>query len=316
MPDRVQTRTPWSRSCSSPARIPHRCPSLLACVVLCVLASGAQAQARLARSESLRPVVSPAMIWRFDAGMSVTALPSSPAWITLPQLAATFGVPAVGVPWRGLELSAKVADFVVAPSPPAFGWIPQFALTQQLSPAPGYPVTGEIRDAIELALRVQMGVDPIAGKPFRLEGSMPIVFRAPAWLRVDLTPAIGYQAVYERGVFAAPLRLLLQPFASFYVAAVSGVVIPDLREVKTAAIPLGGQVGLTVPGDLGPLLDLIVEAGFPQLLVPAQDGHTVHSEQFRVLASIRLFTFWDFNATDPDQGSGADARRRRCGDGS
>jgi hypothetical protein len=286
------------------------------CLLLLAWTSGALAQQRLASSESMRPVVSPALIWRFDAGMSVTTLASGPALITLPQLGATVGVPGIGIPWRGLELSANVVDFVVSPAPPAFGWIPRFALTQRLLPTPGYPVTGEIRNAIELALRLQMGVDPIVGKPFRIEGSIPIVFRAAPWLRVDVSPGLGYQAVYDRAVLAAPLRLLLQPFDRFYIAAVSGITIPDLRYAKTAAVPLGGQLGLTVAGDFGPLLDLIVEAGFPQLFIPAQDHSTVHTEQFRVMASIRLFTFWDLDATDPDQNSGADSRRRRCGGGS
>jgi hypothetical protein len=285
----------------------------IVCSALLLWTAAARAQERLSSSESLRPVVTPALIWRFDAGASVTTLPSSAALVTLPHLGATVGVPGVGIPWHGLELSANLADFVVAPSPPAFGYVPQLALTQRLWPAPAYPVTTQLREAFELALRWQLGVDPIAGKPFRIGGAIPLVFRAPSLLRIDLVPGLAYQAVYERGLFEAPLRVLLQLHPRFYVAAVSGVSI-DLRDAKSATLPLAAQLGLSVPGDLGPLLDLILEAGFPALFSPARAHGVVDTDQVRVTAAIRLFTFWDLNATDPNQARGADPRRRRCGE--
>ena len=281
--------------------------------MLCLWVSGALAQERLSRSESMRPIVTPSLTWRFDAGASITTLPSSAALVTLPRLGATIGVPNVGIPWHGLEVSASVADFVVAPAPPAFGWVPQLALTQRLDPTPLYPVAAEVRQAVELALRVQLGVDPILGKPFRIGVSLPLAFRAPRLLRVDLTPGVFYQAVYERGLIDAPLRVLLQPLDRFFFAAVSGVSV-DLRDTRSTSIPLAAQLGLSVPGDFGPLLDVSVEAGFPALFAPARSGHTLDSDQFRVLATVRLFTFWDLNATDPDQSSGAGPRRRRCGE--
>ena len=132
-------------------------------------------------------------------------------------------------------------------------------------------------------------------------------------LRIDLVPGLSYQAVYQRGLFDAPLRVLLQLADSFYLAAVSGVGI-DLRDAKSTAIPLGGQLGLSVPGDFGPLLDVIVDAGFPALFGPARATDKVYTDEFRVMATLRLFTFWDLNATDPNQSSGADAKRRRCGE--
>jgi len=287
---------------------------LCVCFSLWSAAPRALAQERLARSESLRSVVTPALIWRFDAGASISTLPGSPALITLPHLGATVGVPGVGIPWRGLELSVNAVDFVVAPSPPAFGWVPQLALTQRLVPAPAYPVTGEVRSAVELALRVRVGVDPIFGKPFRVEGAIPLVFRAPPALRIDVAPGIAYQAVYDRGLLDTPLRVLLQPLDAFYVAALSGVVV-DLSAPKSATIPLSGQLGFTFAGDFGALLDVIIEAGFPAFLAPARDTNRVDTEQFRVLATLRFFTFWDLDATDPDQSGGADPRRQRCGGG-
>lgn len=283
------------------------------CALLWLCATSALAQERLSRSESMRSVVTPALVWRFDAGSSITLQPSAPALVTLPHLGATVGVPGIVIPWRGLELSMNVADFVVAPSPPAFGWAPQLALTQRLSPSPSYPVTEEVRDVLELALRVQVGVDPIVDKPFRVGGALPLVLRAASALRVDLTPGITYQTVYKRGLFEAPLRVLLQPFDRLFIAAVSGVSI-DLRDAHSTAVALGGQLGLTVPGDFGPLADLIVEAGFPALITPARSDHTVNTDQFRIMATVRVFTFWDLNATDPDQSGTDEQQRRRCGE--
>jgi hypothetical protein len=287
--------------------------SLAACVLLSLWGSSALAQERLSRRESMRSIVTPSLIWRFDAGASITTQPVGSALVTLPHLGATVGVPGVGIPWRGLEFSANVADFVVAPSPPAFGYVPQLALTQRLSPSASYPVTAEVRDAFELALRLQLGVDPILGKPFRIGGSIPLVFRAPDVLRIDLVPGLFYQAVYERGLLDAPLRVLLQLADSFYLAAVSGVS-SDLRDAKSTTIPLGAQLGVTVPGDFGPLLDVIVDAGFPALFGPARSTSKVYTDEFRVMATFRLFTFWDLNASDPNQSSDAEAKRRRCGE--
>jgi hypothetical protein len=281
-------------------------------LLLCLWASGALAQDRYSRSESLRSIVTPALVWRFDAGASVATLPSGPAWVTLPRLGATVGVPGVGIPWRGLEFSTSLADFVVSPSPPAFGWTPQFALTQRLVTGPALPVTAEVREAFELALRVQMGVDPITRLPFRVQGSLPIVLRAPSFLRVDLTPGVGYQAVYSRGVLDVPVRVLLQPLDNVYVAAVSGISVADLSDAETMTIGLGGQLGFTVTGDFGSLVDIVVDAGFPWLFAPANKAEKVSSHQFRVMATVRFYTFWDLNATDPEQASGASQRRHRC----
>src|SRR5262245_39743055 len=132
--------------------------SLSFCASAVSWGQSAHAQERYTRSESLRPIVLPALIWRFDAGASITTQPAGDAQITLPHLGATVGVPGVGIPWRGLEFSANLIDFVVAPSPPAFGYIPQFALTQRIVPTPTVPVATEIRDAFELAFRVQLGI--------------------------------------------------------------------------------------------------------------------------------------------------------------
>jgi hypothetical protein len=92
-----------------------------ACAVLCSSAQSAAAQERYSQSESLRSVVTPSLIWRFNAGASITTLPSSDALITLPHLGFAVGSPGVVAP-RGLELSASLIDFVVAPDPPAFGF--------------------------------------------------------------------------------------------------------------------------------------------------------------------------------------------------
>jgi hypothetical protein len=272
----------------------------------------ALAQERYSRSESLRPIVLPALTWRFDAGASITTQPAGDAQITLPHLGATVGVPGVGIPWRGLEFSANLIDFVVAPSPPAFGYVPQFALTQRIVPTPAIPVTTEIRDGFELAFRVQMGIDPMLGLPFRIEGSLPFAFRAPSFLRIDLAPGVGYQAVYERAVLDVPLRVVLQLAEPFYVAAVSGVSILDLSDTDTTLISLGAQLGLTVGGAFGSLLDFVVDAGFPQFFAPSREPDKVEPGVFRAMLTVRLYTFWDLDATDPDQASGAASRRRRC----
>ena len=299
---------PWGWSSSRAL-----CRSLAALsisVVLSVWAGGVLAQERYSSSESLRPIVTPGLVLRFDAGASITTLPGSDALVTLPHLGATAGAPRI--PWSGIELSMSLVDFVVAPSPPAFGFIPQFALTQRLAPTPSQLVPAESREPVELAIRVQLGIDPIPGLPFRVEGSLPITFRAPTFLRVDLTPGFGYQAVYERAVFDMPVRVVLQVAAPFYVAAVSGVAILDFSDTDTTTIPLGAQLGLTLTGDFGSLLDFVVDAGFPQLFVPGSADETVNSDVFRVMATVRMYTFWDLNATTPDPGSGADSRRRRC----
>jgi hypothetical protein len=282
------------------------------CGCIVAWAQGAHAQERYSRSESLRPIVSPALIWRFDAGASITTQPAGDAQITLPHLGATVGVPGVGIPWRGLELSANLLDFVVAPSPPAFGYVPQFALTQRLVPSALVPVAGEIRDAVELALRLQLGVDPIIGLPFRVQGSFPIAFRVPTFLRIDLAPGVGYQAVYERAVLDVPLRVVLQPVESFYFAAVSGLSLLDLSDTDSTLIPLGAQLGVTMGGDSGALLDVIVDVGFPQFFAPSRETEAVDSDVFRAMLTVRLYTFWDLDATDPNQASGASPRRRRC----
>lgn len=301
------------------ARMPHETSSaappprwLIAIGISLALASwaaGVRAQERYSSTESVRPLVTPGLVLRFDAGASITTLPESDALLTMPGLGFTAGAP--GIPWRGLELSTSLVDMLLAPSPPGVGYTPRFALTQRLSPSPSWIVPAESRETFELAARVQVGIDPLPGLPFRVEGSLPITLRAPTILRIDVTPGLGYQAVYERAVFDMPVRIVLQLASPFYLAAVSGVNIFDLGDLDSTAIPLGGQIGLTLTGDFGSLVDIVVDAGFPQLFVPSRDD-SIDTDVFRVMAAIRIYTYWDLDATDPNQAPDAESRRRRC----
>jgi hypothetical protein len=59
-------------------------------------------------------------------------------------------------------------------------------------------------------------------------------------------------------------------------------------------------------------LDIVADFGFPRFVIPSRDTDKVETNVYRALLTVRLYTFWDLNATDPNQASGASPRRRRC----
>jgi hypothetical protein len=249
------------------------------------------------------------MAWAFEGGLNVTALPAGSPLVTAPNLATRFGVPPLFYFLPGLELGANVMPFVLSPSPPAFATGFSGYVMQRLVPWPRWPVSPEESSAFELALRLQLGGEQVLpdltfpGLQFAISGSLPLVYRVAHALRVELAPSLGYYAGVGRGVVSAPLVVSLQVTQHVWLGLASGVVVPDSARWSTAQIALGAQLGTTLTGALGPVLEIVLDAGFPRLFVPGRSGDALDAQTFRALLSVRFYSYWDLLATlQPEPG--------------
>jgi hypothetical protein len=264
----------------------------------------------LSVASNLRPVVLPSLVWAFN-GTGDATFYSSGSPLVVTSLGARVGVPPIPL-WSGLELGANVASFVDSPSPPAFAYTPDVELTQRFLPWVQKPVQRESTEAFELALRLRGARDP-STLDFLGNVEAPLVFRAPDVLRVNVVPSVGYLAVVNRGEFAVSLFASFQVARTVWVGPKTSFFVPDMTQWGKPEIPLGAELGVTVPSAIGPLLDVVVDGRFPRLFVPGNSADSTDTHTFQAVLTLRLYTYWILNATFPPPQPPDPRQVQRCG---
>jgi hypothetical protein len=286
----------------------HQLPVLF---VLCVLsqllaAAAAHAQwqgARYANAFVERPLVQPSMSWAFDGALNVTSLPAGKPLITAPNLGTRIGVPSVSIIPAGLEAGASVLPLVLSPNPPALAYSFSGYLMQRLLPWPRLPVETRSHETLELALRLQLGTEQVLpdftfhGLQFAVSAGVPLLLRAADVLRFDLAPTIILYAGLGRGAFVVPVTASVQASEHVWLGVTSGIAVPDTAHWSVSQIALGVQLAATIANTLGPVLDIVVDAGFPRLWNTGHKADVVDVDTFRALLSFRFYTYWDLSAT-------------------
>jgi hypothetical protein len=250
-----------------------------------------------------RPLVQPSMLWAFDGALDVTSLPASKPLITAPNLGTRIGVPSVSIIPAGLEVGASVLPLLLSPHPPALAYGFSGYLLQRLLPWPRFPVETRSRETVELGLRLQLGGEQVLpdftfpGLQFAVSGGLPLLLRAAEVLRFDLAPTLVFYAGVERGAFVLPVTATLQASEHVWLGLTTGYSVPNTAHWKTSQIPLGVQLGATIANAFGPMLDIVMDAGFPRLWNTGHKSVVIDVDTFRALLSFRFYTYWDLSAT-------------------
>lgn len=258
---------------------------------------------RYANAYVERPLVQPSMLWSFDGSLSVTSLPSGKPLVTAPNLGTRIGVPSVWIIPAGLEAGANVLPLVLSPNPPAPAYSFSGYLLQRIAPWPRLPIETHARDTLELGLRLSLGGEQVLpdftfpGLQFAMSAGLPLLLRAAQVLRFELAPSATYYAGVERGAFVLPVSVMVQASERAWLGVTSGYTVPDTAHWSRSQIPLGLQLGATLVNAFGPVLDIVLDAGFPRLFNTGRKHDVVDVDTFRALLHFRFYTYWDLSAT-------------------
>jgi hypothetical protein len=268
---------------------------------------------KLAVEYVLRPVVLPSMVWAFEGTSQTTLQPGGTLQVV--GLGTRFGSPLF---WSGLELAATPA-LVLAPPTEAVAPVGSVTITQRLFPWQSnsvhqlavQPVSNQ---PLEVAARLSGGRDP-GSLDFFGQMEAPIALRAARFLRIDVDPLVGFLGAGKQGFFATDVLASVQPARVFWIGVRSGVRVPQLSKASVA-VPLGGELGVTVPTSIGPLLDVVLDGTFPQLFQSGGDTQSPDTRVFQAFVTVRVFTYWALCAANPVACAKPDdpARVKRCGD--
>ena len=142
-------------------------------------------------------------------------------------------------------------------------------------------------DATEIGLRAQL-VLPTQGD-FAIDAGVPFILRATDEVRVDTGGFLGLAFGDETtSQLRAPVAVSYQITEAIAAGVHSGFSLTDF-DFDTFAIPLGIHGGYSIAGDAGPLADVTMSLGFPQLLVPgADDAFDAGTFAFQVGANVYL----------------------------
>jgi hypothetical protein len=220
----------------------------------------------LAQERMLRPMVLPALVGVVDVSTDATTRsPAAPLVVT--SAGARTGLsPLPG--WTGLEAAVVPASFIVS-HPDVGAYVPRASIEQRLFPFETSRVAGESHGGFELAFRARAGRDPMT-LDLLADAALPFVVRARGALRVDVTPSIGFYPALARATASTAVLATFYPARTFWLGPSAAVGVPDTSHVAITQIAAGAQVGVTIPAPIGPIADVVLDARFPHLLLPAQ----------------------------------------------
>lgn len=216
-------------------------------------------------------------VWATVGGFSVTQVYDglAPATEDVVALDAAFGIRA-GARF-GLtddsELSAEVLALTftngVLISPPSLSF------TQRV-----------VKGSFELGLSLG-GVLPI-GTFWTIEGRVPMQWRIAEVARLDLVPTAGFLSGSGGGNFLGrlPIGVLIQLAPPVYVAAKSGL---QLVSGDRLSLPLGGEIGVTISGDRGALVEIAASGEYRKALTRLGTKRDPNTDQWSVLLGAHFF---------------------------
>jgi hypothetical protein len=147
------------------------------------------------------------------------------------------------------------------------------------------------RGDVEVAIRADIFI-PVQGD-FRAIVGAPIWFRASPMFVLRTGAFVTFADSEDLAVgFAVPVLALFNLAETFWLGLDTGFSfnVTDPGPGDTFAIPLGVQLGYTVPGNNGaPLLDIVGSFGFPLFLLPGSAGDVVFTDYWTASLGVRIY---------------------------
>lgn len=143
-----------------------------------------------------------------------------------------------------------------------------------------------VRGSFELGLSLG-GVLPI-GTFWTIEGRVPMQWRFAELARLELVPTAGFLSGSGGGNFLArlPVGLLVQVAPPVYLAVRSGA---QLVSSDRLSLPIGGEIGVTISGERGALVEIAVSGEYRKALTRLGTKRDPNTDQWLVLLGAHFF---------------------------
>jgi hypothetical protein len=170
---------------------------------------------------------------------------------------------------------------------------------------PSIGLSGRYSDGdVEVGTRFKFFI-PTQVAVFATAAGIPVAIHAAGEVRIDT--GINVTGVFGEGGGLAglfgpgrqivdldagvPLEVTVSPIEPFSFGLRTGFGIATFEEPKTIFLPLGFMLAGSIPGDDGPIGDLIARFDFPTFLLPASDGEKIFPDAFVVGGVARFYLY-------------------------